>query len=147
MLALGYNSFNIVRQGYPSHPHRQAYSTPAKQPQQTPFCKPSTPKYEYEMLDIQTGAHAYAQVKNGENNLNAQDFAHLIDATSNSGGKVFLLTTRGKVENCEEYGGKIEAIDPGALYNFAFSKEYENVIPPHIKFWLEFAKKYGPTTK
>lgn len=101
--------------------------------------KISTEKYECVLLDSGTGKHIYIQVKNGEVTLNADDYAPVVQNTNN---EFYLLTTCGKVINEEKYDN-IFAVDSSELFDFACSEENVNIIPPNIKYWMEFAGGYS----
>ena len=104
--------------------------------------KLSTQKYEFVALDAETGKHIYYQVKNGDVPLNADDYYGLIKSTEN---EVYLLTTRGKVSNDKKYPS-IHTVDPTALFEFCCNEENFNIIPPNIKYWMEFAGGYNPVS-
>lgn len=80
----------------------------------------------------------YIQVKNGEINLNTDDYYSLVKSTEN---KVYLLTTKGKIENINKYDNVI-AVNPDILFEFAINEENTKIIPPNIKYWIEFAGGY-----
>lgn len=105
--------------------------------------KTATEKYEFVLLDSETGKHIYLQVKNGEVPLNADDYYSIVQNTKN---EFYLLTTRGKVINAEKYPSNIFTVDPTALFDFACSEENQNIIPPNIKYWMEFAGEYSSTS-
>lgn len=100
--------------------------------------KISTEKYECVLIDSNTGNHIYIQVKNGEINLNTDDYYSLVKSTEN---KVYLLTTKGKIENINKYDNVI-AVNPDILFEFAINEENTKIIPPNIKYWIEFAGGY-----
>lgn len=97
--------------------------------------KISTPKYELVILDIKTGKHIYIQVKNGNVDIDADDYASLIEGTQN---EIYLLTTRGIVINAEKYNN-IHIVDPSQLFEFACDENNQNAIPPNVDFWMQFA--------
>ena len=102
--------------------------------------KTATEKYEFVLLDSETGKHIYLQVKNGEVSLKADDYYPIVQNTNN---EFYLLTTRGKVINAEKYPDNIFTVDPTVLFEFACSEKNQNVIPPNIKYWMEFAGGYS----
>lgn len=104
------------------------------------MCIPSTnkigtEKYEFVILDTETGEHIYIQVKNGNRNLNADDYINLVKGTNN---QVYLFSSSGKVINTEKYSN-IKAIKAEELYEFACDEKNQNYIPPNIDFWMQFA--------
>ena len=101
--------------------------------------KISTPQYEFVALDLESGKHIYYQAKNGNVPLNTDKYYNLINQSSN---EVYLLTTRSKVENAKKYDA-IHVIDPTELFEFACNEENSNIIPPNIKYWMEFAGGYN----
>lgn len=108
------------------------------------LCIPSTnkivtEKYEFIIIDVETGNHIYIQVKNGNINLNADDYASLVYDSEN---KLYLLTTRGNVFNVDKYDN-IYAVDPDELFDFALEEKNYNIIPPNIKYWIDFAGGYS----
>lgn len=101
--------------------------------------KISTEKYEFVAIDAATGKHIYYQVKNGDVSLNTDDYCDLIKSGN---GIVILLTTRGMVYNEDKYN-EIRVVNPTDLFDFACNEENSNVIPPNIKYWMEFAGGYN----
>lgn len=104
------------------------------------MCIPSTnkigtEKYEFVILDTETGEHIYIQVKKGNSNLNADDYINLVKGTNN---QVYLFSSFGKVINTEKYSN-IKAIKAEELYEFACDEKNQNYIPPNIDFWMQFA--------
>ena len=99
--------------------------------------KTGTQKYEFVIIDTQTGKHIYCQVKNGNIDLDAEKFAYL--TKNNKNDEVYLLTTRGVVKNIENYKNKIFDVSPTDLFNFACDEKNANYIPPSINFWMQFA--------
>lgn len=97
--------------------------------------KTGTQKYEFVVIDINSGKHIYCQVKNGSINLDADEYAYL---TKNEASEVYLLTTKGNVTNAEKYK-KIKVVSPEALFAFACDEASTNYIPPNINFWMQFA--------
>lgn len=97
--------------------------------------KLATEKYEFVILDHKTGKHIYVQVKNGDVTINADDYANLIEKSND---EVYLLTTRGKVLNADKYEN-ISAVDPSELFAFVCDENNVTIIPPNIKYWVEFA--------
>ena len=104
--------------------------------------KLATEKYEFVILDAKTGKHIYVQVKNGDTPLNADNYADLI---ANSNNEVYLLTTRGTVSNTENYKN-IHRVDPTELFAFVCDENNVNIIPPNIKYWVEFAYTNSETS-
>lgn len=102
--------------------------------------KIATEKYEFVLLDSQTGKHIYIQVKNGDVLLNADDYYPIVQNTDN---EFYLLSTRGRVINAEKYPNNIFAVDPTTLFDFACNEQNQNIIPPNIKYWIEFAGGYS----
>ena len=101
--------------------------------------KISTPKYEFVAMDATTGGHIYYQAKNGEILINADDYCDLVESPN---AKVYLLSTRGKVIRAEKYD-RIYVVDPTNLFEFACDEENAKIIPPNIKYWMEFAGGYS----
>ena len=97
--------------------------------------KAATPKYEFVILDAETGKHIYLQVKNGEVPLDADDYYPKVQGTDN---EFYLLTTRGQVINADKYPNRIIPVCPTVLFEFACNEENQNLIPPNIKYWMEF---------
>lgn len=108
-------------------------------------CIPSTNKiatqtYEFVAIDRETGKHIYYQAKNGNIDLNTDDYYKLIE-NSNS-DEVYLLTTRGNVFNEKKYN-RIHVINSETIFNFCFDDKNEHIIPPNIRYWIEFAGGYN----
>ena len=101
--------------------------------------KLATEKYEFVILDTATGRHIYIQVKNGDVDLNADDYASIVEHSDN---EVYLLTTRGKIENRNKYKN-VHPVDPEILFEFAIDETKSTIIPPNIKYWIEFAGGYN----
>ena len=97
--------------------------------------KKGTQKYEFVMVDSVTGKHIYCQVKNGEVNLDAEEYKYLTD---NNDNEVYLFSSKGTVFNAEKYE-KIKEVSPKDLFDFACDEKNKNTIPPHINFWIQFA--------
>lgn len=97
--------------------------------------KIATPKYEFVIMDVETGKHIYVQVKNGEKGLNANDYLDLVE---NSNNEVYLLSTGGKVINADQ-NANINEVDPTELFDFACEENNQKYIPPNIDFWMQFA--------
>lgn len=102
--------------------------------------KISTEKYEFVAIDRETGKHIYYQAKNGNVDLNSDDYYKLIEKSNSD--EVYLLTTRGKVENAKKYD-QIHVVEPTTLFDFCCNNENENIIPPNIRYWIEFAGGYN----
>lgn len=99
------------------------------------ICIPSTNKlstqlYECVLLDPKSGKHIYIQVKNGEIDINADDYSKL-------SGEIWFLTTKGHVIHADCYDN-MHVCDSTELYSFAMSDESQNILPPSIKVWGEF---------
>lgn len=99
--------------------------------------KISTEKYEFVSLDTRTGKHIYIQVKNGEIDLDANDYKELLES-NNHDSEVYLFTSKGKRIN-EGVNVKIHFINPDDLFDFACNADNIYTIPPHIRSWIEFA--------
>lgn len=97
--------------------------------------KIATQKYEFVILDVETGKHIYIQVKNGNTNIDADDYASLVNGTIN---EVYLLSTKGKVYNADKYSN-IHVADAEKIFEFACNEANQNYIPPNIDYWMQFA--------
>ena len=102
------------------------------------ICIPSTNKlstqlYECVLLDPKTGEHIYIQVKNGNVEINADDYEQLQ-------GDTWFLTTKGRVINAEKYNNR-KVADPSELYEFAISDASTHILPSSIKAWVNFLEE------
>lgn len=102
------------------------------------ICIPSTDKkgtqtYECVLIDPKNGNHIYIQVKKGNDDLDTDDYKDLK-------GEVWLLTTNGKIFNSGKNQNVKEASSK-ELFDFAFSKESDNILSDSIKTWAEFLVK------
>lgn len=97
--------------------------------------KLATQKYEFVVLDVETGKHIYIQVKNGSVDIDADYYASLVNGTVN---EVYLLSTKGKVYNADKYSN-IHVADPKKIFEFACDEANQNYIPPNIDYWMQFA--------
>ena len=97
--------------------------------------KIATQKYEFVIMDTETGKHIYIQIKNGHININAEDYISLVSGTEN---EVYLLSTKGEIYNLNNCSN-IHRVDPQKLFEFACDKANENFIPPNIDYWVQFA--------
>lgn len=102
------------------------------------ICIPSTNKlatqlYECVLLDPKTGEHIYIQVKNGNVEIDADDYKQLQGVT-------WLFTTKGRVINAEKHN-HMKVADPCELYDFAISDESVHILPPSIKAWVNFLEE------
>lgn len=98
--------------------------------------KKSTELYECVLLDPQTGKNIFIQVKKGDDPLKPEDYFHL-------DGDVYLLTTKGKVENYDKEKHKnITVVDPKELFNYLSHEDFQNYLPQSIKYWIELLGGY-----
>lgn len=98
--------------------------------------KKSTELYECVLLDPQTGKNIFIQVKKGDDPLKPEDYFHL-------DGDVYLLTTKGKVENYDKEKHKnIKIVDPKELFNYLSHEDFQNYLPQSIKYWIELLGGY-----
>jgi hypothetical protein len=95
--------------------------------------KIATPLYECVLIDPQNGEHIYIQVKNGNVDIDADDYANLHGAT-------WLLTTGGEIRHANKHAN-IKIADPRELFEFAISDESSNILPPGIKAWILFLEE------
>lgn len=93
-------------------------------------CKSSTMNYEYELINRSNGQGAVVQVKNGNVNLDAKDFANIES-------KIYLLTTKGQFIGNET--DKLEFINPKSVEEFMFDQK--ELMPDTIKNWLEIFER------
>ena len=112
--------------------------------------KIGTQKYEYVMVDGtgKSDKKIYIQTKNGNINLNTDDYKDLI--LTNSKNEVWLLTTRGKINDDVNMkfikfsgdNGKITLYRLSELIEFIFNNQNTNILPPTIKKWVDLFKWY-----
>lgn len=89
-------------------------------------CKRDMMRYEFELKNKKTGKSAVVQVKNGNVNLNSDDYDNL-DC------EVYLFTTKGLYLGKEN--ANIHFIKPEKIVNFMhLNKE---ILPNKIKFWMK----------
>lgn len=96
-------------------------------------CKIATQLYECVLLDPKTGKHIYVQVKDGNVDIDADDYDKLE-------GEVYFFTTKGNVLNLAGKSNMYE-IKSDTLYEFATTQDSENVLSPSIKAWIAFLEK------
>lgn len=94
--------------------------------------KRSTQLYEYVMINPETGENIFTQVKQGDKDIDANNYKDL-------NGEVWLLTTKGTVQN-EGVSAKIKVADPNVIKNFALSEDNYNLLPEKIKSWGRYYK-------
>lgn len=92
--------------------------------------KISTPLYECILKDPQNGNTIYVQVKQGEIDINADDYKEL-------NGEVWLFTTYGNVIRYEKYSN-IKIAEAKELFDFAVNEESKFILPLSIRKWLDF---------
>lgn len=97
--------------------------------------KIATQKYEFVIMDTEMEKHIYIQVKNGNVDIDADDYASLVEETNN---EVYLLSTKGKIKHIEKYNN-IHSVDAKTLFEFACDEANSNYIPPNIDYWMQFA--------
>ncbi len=102
--------------------------------------KIATQKYEFVAIDRETGKHIYYQAKNGNIDLNADDYYKLIENSDSD--EVYLLTTEGNVINAEKHE-RIHVVGATKLFNFCCDDKNKNIIPAKIRCWIEFAGGYN----
>ncbi len=85
-------------------------------------CKNSTQKYEFTMINKKDGHKAVVQVKNGNVDLNTNDFLNI------NADIVYLFTTKGKYTG--EKSEKVICINREDILNFI---ETEKILPPRIE--------------
>ena len=110
--------------------------------------KIGTQKYEYVMVDGsgKSNKKIYIQTKNGNINLNTNDYQNLVSI--NSQNEVWLLTTKGKINGDSKlkflkFSGKKEKIvqhELNELIEFIFDQQNRNILPPTITNWLNIFK-------
>ena len=94
--------------------------------------KIATPKYECVLIDPNdlNRKHIYIQVKKGNVDLNADDYADL-------NGEVYLLTTEGHVSNADKYNN-VFCVNPSEIYQFAINADKAHMIPENVLYWVRF---------
>lgn len=94
--------------------------------------KIATPKYECVLIDPNdlNRKHIYIQVKKGNIDLNADDYAGL-------NGEVYLLTTEGHVSNVDKYNN-VFCVNPSEIYQFAINADKAHMIPENVLYWVRF---------
>ena len=110
--------------------------------------KIGTQKYEYVMVDGsgKSNKKIYIQTKNGDINLNTNDYQNLVSI--NSQNEVWLLTTKGKINGDSKlkflkFSGKKEKIvqhELNELIEFIFDQQNRNILPQTITNWLDIFK-------
>lgn len=98
------------------------------------ICIPSTNKkstelYECVLLNPKNGNKIYIQVKCGQCDLDALDYAYL-------DGEVYLFTSGGNIKNINKTKN-ISVIYPDELFKFAFSEDSKFILPENILTWRE----------
>lgn len=101
-------------------------------------CIPSTNKratqlYECVLINPADGEHIYIQVKKGNVNINAEDYADLK-------GQVWFLTTSGQVEHASRFPN-MHVVEPSELYNFAVENQNTHLLPPSIQAWFRLLRE------
>lgn len=95
-------------------------------------CKRSTSAYEFVMRHRGTGEHAAAQVKNGFDDLQVENYASFP-------GTVFLFTSKGR------YLGpvppNVSCLVPDEMLRFIH--EHDSILPDRTKVWLNLARDLG----
>ncbi len=92
-------------------------------------CKSDMMRYEFELKDLKTSQSAVVQVKNGDVNLNSNDYCNL-DC------QVYLFTTKGKYLG--EKKDNIYFIEQKEILDFM--KKYKDILPNKIRFWMDKLK-------
>lgn len=95
--------------------------------------KLSTPFYECVLIDPKNGQQNYIQVKKGTVDINATEYSELV-------GNVWLFTTEGKILEIDKVNNNIKELSPQKVFNFAISKEAENILSEGIKEVINFLK-------
>ena len=98
--------------------------------------KIATELYECVLVNPSNGKLAYPQVKKGRDNLNINDYMHLIKDNPNK--EVYLFTSEGKVQG-DTHIDNIHSISPDELYSWAQEKIESNsfLIPEGIVKWYK----------
>ena len=91
--------------------------------------KKSTECYECVLKDPKTGLHIYTQVKDGEVDLQKENFSHL-------NGEIWLLTTKGTVLGNDDKNN-IHVANPQTLFEFVGSEKAKNILPNSILTWYK----------
>ena len=98
--------------------------------------KKSTELYECVLLEKKKKKNIFIQVKKGDDPLKPEDYFHL-------DGDVYLLTTKGKVENYDKEKHKnITVVDPKELFDYLLREDFQNYLPQSIKYWIELLGGY-----
>lgn len=95
--------------------------------------KISTPLYECVLLNPKNGEHIYIQVKNGNVDIDADDYAQLQGIT-------WLLSTGGSILNANTHKN-VRIANPWELFEFATNDQSTHIIPPSIKSWIHFLEE------
>lgn len=91
---------------------------------------PSTPKYEWILIDRQTGEPAVVQVKSGGTEV---DVEALAQTAKDMKAKPFVFSPE---QRYSELGRRdVKYVDPEALRKFGF--EHLNLLPPRVRHWFE----------
>ncbi len=90
-----------------------------------------TVRYEYELIERQTGKRAFVQVRSGER-LNPRDY-------HDSDGKYYLFSPGGYEK--EENSSKVETLQGKVVENFMHDQKRK--MPRHIRMWMEYLKVRG----
>lgn len=96
--------------------------------------KKSTELYECVLLDSKDRTHVYIQVKSGNVDIYANEYADLQ-------GRVFLFTSEGTVQNLGSNNKNIECISPEDLFDFAMSDAAKNIVSDSISYWTEYMRR------
>jgi len=95
-------------------------------------CKADTAAYEFVLKHIETGETAAAQVKQGNTDLNIDNYSELP-------GEVYLFTTDGN------YTGKssktVHCLDTEEIKNFAISTKH--ILSDRLKTWIKIIDELG----
>lgn len=96
--------------------------------------KKSTPLYEFVMLNPANGESVFLQVKQGNVNINAEDYQDL-------DGESYLFTSHGQITN-RDISDRIHTIDRDEIYNFIL--EENNLLAGNVRdmkdLFLKLAK-------
>lgn len=96
--------------------------------------KKSTELYECVLLNQKDRTHVYIQVKSGNVDIDANEYADLE-------GEVFLFTSKGFVKNLDSAKDNIKCIKPEDLFDFAMSDEAKNIVSDAISYWTEYMRR------
>jgi hypothetical protein len=99
-------------------------------------CKPSTSAYEWVMTHKDSGGRACAQVKNGYDDLDVQEY-------STFPGKVYLFTSKGHYLGADAHN--VECLSTNQLREFI--QNHEAILPERIKVWIAIAKELSSATE